>query len=258
MGASSHQQTWENKQVWIIGASTGIGYALAQELAERKATLLLSARSKDKLLELKNSLNGTHHILPLDISDPKAVKNAVDEAQKNLKPIDHIINLAALYEPGLVRAMDLKKARKLVDVNLMGSLYLVHAAIPVLKAQGNGQLALCGSIAGFRGLPNGQPYSATKAAVINLAETLKLENPELDIRIINPGFVRTPLTDKNSFKMPMIIEPEEAAKEIADGLLGSGFEVHFPKKFTFWLKLFRILPHALYFRVIRKKLLKEK
>jgi len=159
--------------------------------------------------------------------------------------------MAALYDPSPLSKMDIATTRKMVDVNLMGMFNVVHAVLPLLTKQGFGQLALCGSVAGYRGLPNGQPYSATKAAVINLAETLRLEHPELDVRLISPGFVRTPLTDKNDFDMPMMIEPDVAAKALADGLLASGFEIHFPKKFTFLLKLLRVLPNAVYFKLAK-------
>ena len=124
------------------------------------------------------------------------------------------------------------------------------ASLPILRSQGYGQLVLCGSVAGYRGLPNGQPYSATKAALINLAESLRAEERVLDIKVINPGFVRTALTDKNTFKMPMRIEPEEAARIIAEKLQTNCFEIHFPKRFTFFAKLIALLPAWLYFRCL--------
>ena len=136
----------------------------------------------------------------------------------------------------------------------MGTLNCLHAVLPILQRQKSGQIALCGSVAGYRGLPNAQPYGATKAAIINLAESLKLETAGsgIDVRVINPGFVRTPMTDKNSFDMPMIISPEQAARSLADQLAGSGFEIHFPKKFTWAMKILRLLPDALYFPIVRR------
>lgn len=240
---------FKGKNIWIIGASSGIGYALAKELSQRGARLLLSARSTDKLEGLKSELRKDHLAYPLDISDIQNTQQASETAQKELGHIDSIIVLAALYEPARLDDMDIEKTRRIVDVNLMGTFNIIHTALPVLLSQGYGQLALCGSVAGFRGLPNGQPYSATKAAIINLAESLKAENPHLDIKLINPGFVRTPLTDKNNFDMPMMIEPEEAAKAIAEGLLRKNFEIHFPKKFTFWMNLLRLMPNSLYFKI---------
>lgn len=243
---------YKSRHIWIIGASSGIGEALAQELSRRGASLMLSARSLDKLEALNKDLGGSHFVCPVDISDLDSVKKCLDRFQKNHDRIDSVINLAAHYDPGSLDDLDIEKTRKLIDVNLMGMFNLVHTVLPVLKRQGSCQLALCGSVAGFKGLPNGQPYSATKAAVINLAESLKAENQGLDIKLINPGFVRTPLTDKNNFDMPMMIEPEEAAKAIADGLLKHGFEIHFPKRFTLMVKALKFLPAGLYFKIAGK------
>jgi short-subunit dehydrogenase len=159
--------------------------------------------------------------------------------------------MAAVYEPQAIAQISSENLRRIVDVNLMGTCLVTCAVLPCLRAQRRGQLALCGSLAGYRGLPNGQPYSATKAAVQNFAETLRLEETPhgLDIRLISPGFVETPMTAKNTFAMPMMISPQEAAASIIKGLNGRAFEVHFPKRFTTIMKILRCLPHALYFRL---------
>jgi short-subunit dehydrogenase len=240
--------SYKGKYIWIIGASSGIGLALAVELAAQGATLALSARSEDKLKALNEELGGAHTVLPLDVVDEKAMA----EAAKSLPRIDSAIFMAAIYNPAPLSQLDVKAAHQMVNINLNGAFNTVHAVLPILKVQGHGQLALCGSVAGYRGLPNGQPYSATKAAVINLAESLRAEERDLDIKVINPGFVRTPLTDKNNFKMPMIIEAEEAAKIIAKELQTKRFEIHFPKRFTFFVKLLAILPSWLFFILIKK------
>lgn len=247
---------FQNKNIWIIGASSGIGHALATELSSRGANLILSARSADKLEKLKFELAGHHHVFPVEINNLDGLQNALKFIQEQCGHIHSIINFAALYEPTSIKDMNIEKARLLIDVNLTGSLNLIYVALPILESQGHGQFVLCGSVAGYRGLPNGQPYSATKAAIINLAESLKIENPNLDIKLINPGFVRTPLTDKNDFEMPMMIEPQQAAKVIADGLLKKNFEIHFPKKFTIFMKILRLLPNACYFK-IAKNFVKE-
>ena len=241
-----------HKCLWIIGASSGIGRALAQELSRRGATLFLSARRVEALKSLSAEITGAHYICPMDIRDLEDVQNATRFVQENCTTLDSVINLAALYDPCTLENLDIATTRLLIDVNLMGTFNLIHTTLPILRAQGHGQMALCGSVAGFKGLPGGQPYSATKAAMINVSESLKAENPNLDIKIINPGFVRTPMTDQNDFAMPMIIEPGQAAKAIADGLLKRTFEIHFPKKFTFLIKLLRIIPDALYFRLARR------
>ncbi len=236
--------THNGKIIWIIGASSGIGRALAVELANQGAKLVLSARSADKLNALNQQLGGGHQVIPLDVGDHKALT----EAANRFSALDSVIFMSAIYEPTPIHKMNITDAHQLVNINLNGALNTIHATLPLLKQQAKGQLVLCGSVAGYCGLPNGQPYSATKAALINLAESLRTEEPELDIKLINPGFVRTDLTDKNKFNMPMMIEADQAAKIIAKGLLSNRFEIHFPKKFTYLVKLIANLPYWLYFK----------
>jgi short-subunit dehydrogenase len=245
-------KSFDGKYVWIVGASSGIGRALAIELAEQGAVLALSARNEDSLKELNMYLGGGHYVFPLDISDLNATIETAQSIRAMFPTLDSVISMAAIYNPATLDKLDMAEARKIVDVNLIGSFNIVHAVLPIFEGQKSGQIALCGSVAGYRGLPGGQPYSATKAAVINLTESLKAEKPHLDIKIINPGFVRTSLTDKNDFKMPMMIEPEEAAKAIAKGLKSRAFEIHFPKKFTYIMKLIQSLPYALYFCLAKR------
>lgn len=250
------RQDYADKQIWIIGASSGIGESLARELAARGATLILSARSEDKLDALKEDLKGVHHTVPIDIADPDTTVHAAGYIATRIGRIDSVIVLAAIYQPMRLDALDMEMVHNMIDVNLKGYFHVAHAILPILKKQGGGQLALCGSVAGYRGLPKGQPYSATKAGILNLAESLRLETRQdnIDIRLISPGFVRTPMTDKNDFEMPAMIEPETAAQAIADGLLSGRFEIHFPKRFTLVIKLLRLMPNALYFWLARKML----
>ncbi len=247
--------TFVNKKCWIMGASSGIGAALAKELARQGAIVALSARRESALREIMSSLDGTGHItVPCDVTKHDDVENAVAKVQAAFGNIDYAVVLAATYKPGPVYAITAEEARSTVEANLLGIFYCVQSLLPRLRAQKGGVLALCGSVAGYRGLPNAQPYSATKAAIINLAETLRLEEAQhgIDVRIINPGFVRTPMTDKNSFDMPMIIEPEEAARSLASQLAGNSFEISFPRNFVFLMKVLRLLPYALYFRIASK------
>lgn len=241
---------FNDKHIWIIGASSGIGAALAKSLSGKGAILYLSARGKEKLDKLNQELDGKHTVLPVDVSDIQSLKNAITVIQK----VDSIINLAAIYDPTSLSDLTHDTTRKIININLIGTFNVVETALPLLKKQGYGQLTLCGSVAGFRGLPNGQPYSATKAAVINLAESLRAEEQKngLDIRVINPGFVKTPMTEKNDFDMPMAIQPAQAAEAIANGLLSNSFEIHFPKKFTYIMKLIQVLPAWLYFKLANK------
>ncbi len=239
--------------VWIIGASSGIGRALAVEIAAGGAILALSARRKEELEVLRAELGQQHMIYPLDVTDSDLTLRTAQAIRAGLGRIDRVIFMSAGYTPMRLNALDMQVVRHMIDVNLFGALGVVNAVMPIMKEQKSGQIALCGSVAGYVGLPGGQPYSATKAAIINLAETLRAECPKrIDVKLISPGFVRTPLTDKNDFSMPMIITPEAAARAIAGGLQSKAFEIHFPKKFTFLLKLLRLLPYGLSLPLIRK------
>lgn len=245
--------SFENKVIWIIGASSGIGAALAMELAKRGAFIAISSRRAAELEQIKSSLpGGLHTVLPLDVRDSVATSNAATRLQAEMGKIDAIIYLAGLYQPMNLDSLDLEQTKQIIEVNLLGVFNALDAVIPIFKQQGFGQIALCASVAGFVGLPGGQPYSATKAGIINLAESLRAELPDaIDVKLINPGFVKTQLTDKNSFKMPMIVSPEFAACEIAKGLLKNAFEIHFPKRFTLLLKLMRFLPYALLVKFLK-------
>ena len=244
---------FSGKNIWIIGASSGIGEALARELASQGASLALSARRQKQLDALNKDLGGEHEVLPLDVTDVAALQSAVKTLQEKWSRIDSVIFMAAIYAPTMLNKLDIEQTHKMVDVNLNGAFNTVFATLPALEK--GSQIALCASVAGYRGLPGGQPYSATKAAIINLAESLRAEQSRkgIDVKVINPGFVETPLTDKNDFDMPMITTPEKAAKAIAKGLKSRSFEIHFPKKFTFLVKLVSILPAPLYFFLMNKK-----
>ncbi len=248
-------KTLKNKTIWIVGASSGIGAALAENLHERGARLVLSARSRDKLEALNIELDGIHEIEPLDICDFDAVQKAVDR----IGGIDIAIFLAASYTPGLIEKAEIEAVHQMIDVNLKGALNFIHCVYPRMIKAGSGQIVLCGSVAGYCGLPNSQPYSATKAAMINLAQSLRTEaKPHgIDVRLISPGFVKTPMTSKNDFDMPMIIEPEQAAREIAEGLLSRRFEIHFPARFTWIVKILSLLPYPVYFRIADGILIKK-
>lgn len=246
--------TLNGKHIWIIGASSGIGCALAHELSNQGAHLILSARREDMLKKLNQKLGDKHTVLPLDVADLKSLSTTI----KKIKILDSVIFLAAIYAPHDKQPKDIDFIHKMMNINLGGVFNTVHTVLPFLQKQGFGQIVLCGSVAGYRGLPYGQPYCATKAAIINYAESLYTElKPEnIDVKVINPGFVKTPLTDKNNFPMPMMISAETAAKAIAKGLVSKSFEIHFPKKFTFIMKFLRILPNVLYFKIgemMRKK-----
>ena len=231
----------EVERIWIIGASEGIGAALAREWAARGARLVLSARSAARLKELATSLGPDHVAVPLDVSDRASLEAAAEKIAQ-IGPLDRVVHLAAIYDPGNIADLDPDSAAQIVSVNLTGSFHIAQIAPPLLRD--GGQLALCGSVAGYIGLPQGQIYSATKAGVINLAESLRAELAgRVDVRLICPGFVDTRLTQRNDFAMPGLIAPDAAARAIIDGLDRRSFEIHFPRRLTFSLKLLSALPY---------------
>jgi short-subunit dehydrogenase len=232
------------EHIWIIGASSGIGEALAHELSAQGTTLILSARRRDELEALNKTLGGKHYVYPLDVSHAEQVRETTQAIAKNVGRLDRVIFMAAIYKPADISARDYDFTKTLVEVNLLGAIYVTYALLPIFEAQQKGQIVLCGSVAAYTGLPGGQPYSATKAAVMNFAESLYAEAEDyLDVKLISPGFVRTRITDKNTFAMPMRLEPPQAAKAIAKGLKARAFEIHFPKGFTLMVKFLRFLPY---------------
>lgn len=245
--------TFTGENIWVIGASSGIGKALCEQLASHGATLLLSARRLEELEKLNQHLGGQHHVYPLDVANAEAVKKVSQDIVHSVKNIDRVIFMAAIYQPKLIKDIDLKFVKQLSEVNFLGAINCTHSVLSILSKQKYGQLVLCASSAGYLGLAGGQPYSATKAALINFAQSLYVEvEKSIDIKIINSGFVKTPMTDKNEFSMPMCIEVEDAAKAILKGLNKRAFEIHFPKRFTFLMKFIALLPYTLQFWVTRK------
>lgn len=244
----------KGQTIWIIGASSGIGAALAKECKSLGAKVILSARSNEKLALLNEEMGGDCPVFPMDVSDLKQIQQAMPYFTEYQRTLDRVVFLPALYQPGSIRDMDLSFARNALEVNVLGAMHVVHEVLPVFEKQKYGQLALCASVAGYFGLPKGQPYSATKAALINFTETLRAESPDyIDIRLINPGFVRTALTEKNQFSMPMIRTPEQAAKSIISGLVkGRQFEIHFPMLFTCIVKMFASLPYGISLLLAKK------
>ena len=249
------KKQFQNQNIWIIGASSGIGLEMALYLSSHGANIIVSARSKDVLKNIVLKTGGKQDFaLSLDVQNSDEVKNAVSIITAKFDKLDRVIFMASIYEPTACNEMDIEKAKQIIDINLKGAVNIVHYCLPIFEKQNKSQLVLCGSVAGYNGLPNGQPYSATKAAIINFAESLKSEyrNSTLDVKVINPGFVKTRLTEKNKFKMPFILNPKEAAKEICNKLNSKSFEIHFPKKMSLPLKLLKFLPYTLYFWIVSK------
>ena len=245
--------SYQDKHVWIIGASSGIGKALAIELASRGAQVTASARRAEQLKELESARAGIQG-LTLDVSDHGALENATEAFKQSNNLPDSIVYASAFYEPRSIDQISAEELSTTLQTNLWAALELCRLIAPLFYARKSGQIALVGSVAGYCGLPNGQPYSATKAAIINFAESFyhEAKAESVDVKLISPGFVETPMTDKNAFDMKDIISPDEAALAIADGLLSDQFEIHFPKRFTRKLKVLRLLPYKLYFKLMNR------
>jgi NAD(P)-dependent dehydrogenase (short-subunit alcohol dehydrogenase family) len=244
---------WNGQVAWLVGASTGIGRATAAALHAAGARVVVSARSAPGLAAFEQAHPGAWG-LPVDATDADAMRAATAAIVERHGRIDLVVYCAGYYKPMRATAFDLADALQHERVNYVGALYLLDAVLPVLLRQRGGHLSLVSSVAGFRGLPKGLAYGPTKAALINLAETLYLDlQPRgIAVSLINPGFVETPLTAQNDFKMPALITPEEAAREMLSGWRAGRFEIHFPKRFTLWVKSLRLLSDALYFRAVRR------
>ena len=243
---------WTGKTVWMIGASTGIGRATAAALHQRGAKVIVSARKVDALNNFVQQHPGSL-ALALDATDAAAIQAATHQLLAQ-GPLDCVVYCAGHYQAMRADAMDLPDMLRHLEVNYIGALKVIDAVLPALLARGSGHISLVGSVAGFRGLPQSLAYGPTKAALINLAETmyLDLHAKGIGVSIVNPGFVATPLTEGNAFDMPALLTPEQAAHAIVAGWAQGLFEIHFPKRFTLWLKLLRILPNRLFFSLVRK------
>ncbi len=244
---------WTAQRVWIIGASSGIGAALAAALLARGAHVAVSARRAEALQAVVAG-HTEARVLALDLNDDAAFARAADELFKAWGGIDLVVFCAGAYAPMRAWQLDANDIDRLLAINLRAPMAAAARLIPQLLKQGDGALAFVSSVAGYRGLPKAAAYGPTKAALINFAETLYLDLAPrgLSVFLINPGFVATPMTAANDFEMPALISPQQAAKEIIAGFGRGSFEIHFPRRFTYWLKLLRMLPYSIYFALVRR------
>lgn len=245
------------RTAWVTGAGKGIGRALALRLATGGCVVAVSARTEADLQSLAieaSGLPGKIHPFVLDVVDPVATAAAVAHIRDAIGPLDLAILNAGTHRGVSARGLDAAVVRSLVDVNLMGTVNCLAAILPDFIERRSGRIAVVASVAGYRGLPTAAAYGATKAALINMCEALK---PELDqwgvgLTLINPGFVDTPLTQKNDFPMPFMISADTAADAIMRGLDLGRFEIVFPWRMAVAMKLLRVLPYAVVFRVTRR------
>ena len=254
MSLNPRIEMWKDKRCWIVGASTGIGASLADLLLAKGARVAISARRREPLDAIAAKFGANVAVLPLDINDSGELERATNAIVARWGGVDVVVCMAGDYKPMRAWELDLEVARRMIQTNIQGYLNVLAPVIPLMMKQGSGTMCLVSSVAGFRGLPKSLIYGPTKAAIINLAETMYMDLTDkgLGVCVVNPGFVRTPLTSGNEFKMPALIEPGEAAGEIVRGLERGEFEIHFPKRFTRVMKLMRHLPYTLYFPAIRK------
>jgi short-subunit dehydrogenase len=243
---------WHGKTVWIVGASTGIGHATASALCAQGARVIVSARKTQALNAFVAQHPGSQ-ALPLDATDAQAVKLAANQVLAQ-GPLDSVMYCAGHYQAMRADALDLPDMLRHVEVNYCGALHVMAAVLPALIARGAGHISLVGSVAGYQGLPQSLAYGPTKAALINLAETLYLDlrHKGIGVSLVNPGFVRTPLTADNAFTMPALLTPEQAAQAILKGWSRGAFEIHFPKRFTLWMKALRLLPYRVSFFLVKQ------
>ena len=238
---------WIGKRYWLVGASEGLGRALAHQLSRAGVEVIVSARDAARLEEVVAELPGPASAVTIDVSDGASVAKAAAE----IGPVDGMIYLAGAYWPMPATQWDTKQAEIMVEVNFTGALRVLGEVIPGMVERGAGHVVLTGSLSAFRGLPGTVGYSSSKAALASLAETLRfdLKGTGVKVQTANPGFIRTRLTEKNDFKMPFILEPEDAAQAMFDHMQTDRFKKSFPRLFSLFFRASQLMPDWLYFRM---------
>jgi NAD(P)-dependent dehydrogenase (short-subunit alcohol dehydrogenase family) len=249
---------WRGLRVGLVGASSGIGEATASALHARGAQVLVSARKAgalDAFVAAHPPRDGAAaaQAWPLDVTDAAAVAQTAREILAQ-GPLDMVVYCAGHYREMRASDMDMADLRRHLDINYSGALHVLDAVLPAMTARGRGHISLISSVAGFRGLPKSLAYGPTKAALTNLTETLYLDLQPLGlgVSVVHPGFVQTPLTAQNDFTMPALITPPQAAQAMIEGWGQGAFDIHYPKRFTRWMKLLRLLPYRAYFPAVRR------
>ncbi|PSC05826.1 oxidoreductase [Alsobacter soli] len=253
--AQTYRARPQDGVAWITGASSGIGRATALELARRGFTVAASARRVEELESLSREAPDGHiRAYPCDVTDRAAVYATVETLERDLGPLALAFLNAGTFFPMKGAGFDPDVVMKTFDLNVGGVVNGLGAVIPRMTGRGRGQIAINASIAGYGGLPTSTAYGASKAALINMAAALKfaLDEAGVTMQLVSPGFVGTPLTDRNDFPMPFIMPAEKAAKRICDGFERGGFEITFPRRLSWVLKLANILPYGLYFPLVAR------
>ncbi len=239
---------WQGKRYWLVGASEGLGAALAAKLSASGAEVILSARNEERLRAVADALPGKATVLPLDVRSSESVK----QAGASLGDVDGMVFLAGLYWPIGAKDWNDEQIEAMADVNFTGAYRVLGQCLPQMIARDAGHIVITGSLSGFRGLPGAIGYAPSKAGVMALAESLRADlwRSGVRVQLANPGFIRTRLTDKNDFNMPFIMTPEDAAQEMFELMCDEGaFERHFPRFFSYLFRMSRFFPSWLYYRL---------
>lgn len=244
---------WQGKRVWIIGASTGIGAEVARLLLDKGAKVALSARNREQLQHIAQAYPEAQ-ALPLDMTDLVSLHTAHTQLLSEWQQLDLVLVTAGAYNEMRADSFNLADANHVLDVNVRGVYQCLEVILPTLLKQGAGGIGIVGSVAGYSGLPKAMAYGPSKAAIINLCESLyvDLHPKNIGVYMINPGFVATPMTANNDFDMPALMTAPAAAQALVRGLEQGEFHIHFPKRFTNWLRLARLLPYRGYFYLVHK------
>tara|TARA_B110000003_G_scaffold221224_1_gene221183 strand:- start:297 stop:1058 length:762 start_codon:yes stop_codon:yes gene_type:complete len=244
----------DKKIIWITGASSGIGKALAIKFAENGWIVAASARRENLLKELKQ-INQNIYPFPLDVTEIENCRTVAKKILEQFNNIDICVFGTGMHDPKSEKTFNLEKIREIMEVNYFGTMNSINSIYEYFSKKKSGQISIISSVAGYRGLPAAGAYCASKAALTSFTESLNFDMQKKNVRIslISPGFIKTPMTDQNDFPMPMIKSPKFAANEIYKGLTAKKtFEIHFPKAFTYFLKFLQILPSSMYFKLITK------
>lgn len=238
---------WQGKRYWLVGASDGLGAALAQTLNRAGAEVIVSARSEDKLAALVADLPGKASFQTIDVSDTDSVKAAAAAVGE----VDGVVFLAGVYWPFGAQNWDADQANAMADINFTGLMRVMGQVVPAMVARDAGHIVITSSLTGFRGLPRSIGYTASKAGTMSLAESMyaDLRKTGVQVQVVNPGFIKTQLTEKNDFTMPFIMEPEEAARAVFEHMGTDTFKKSFPTVFSWLFRLSQFMPDWLYYRI---------
>ncbi len=240
-------RSWPGKRYWVIGASDGLGRAVAMELSKKGAEVILSGGFEGTLNEVAETFPGKTEVVPVNLSDAASVAAAAEAAGE----IDGLVYLAEEYWPMGATEYETIKISAMLEINLVGAALVLGSVLPGMVERDRGHIVLTGSLSGYRGLPGAVGYGASKAGVMSLAETLyaDLRETGVDVQLVNPGFVRTRMTDRNAFTMPFLMEPETAARVYVDHMQGDDFSRNIPWHYAAMFRVAQFLPDWLYYRL---------